>query len=91
MAADVGDMDMGGEGEGRSKAKYMKLLRRIANRQTTEVVIDLSDLKKVYFLYLQLGMMEKLTISSPKTPVSSTTFSKTPADMSRSSAKLSTR
>ncbi|KAI9636883.1 DNA replication licensing factor MCM7 [Dioszegia hungarica] len=39
-------MDMGGEGEGRSKAKYMKLLRRVANRQTTEVVIDLSDLKK---------------------------------------------
>jgi hypothetical protein len=32
---------------GRSKAKYMRALRRVANRQTEEVVIDLADLRKV--------------------------------------------
>lgn len=27
--------------------KYVKLLRKVANRQTTEIVIDLNDLKQV--------------------------------------------
>ena len=31
----------------RSKAKYMKKLRKVANRQTSEVVVDLADLRKV--------------------------------------------
>lgn len=29
------------------KEKYMNILRQVANRQTTEIVIELSDLKKV--------------------------------------------
>jgi hypothetical protein len=28
-------------------AKYIRILRKVANRQTTEVVIDLKDLKEV--------------------------------------------
>jgi DNA replication licensing factor MCM7 len=44
-------LDLGGSqganGERRSKAKYMKLLRKVANRQTAEVIVDLADLKKV--------------------------------------------
>lgn len=49
LADDLDDMNVDGDGarDGRSKAKYMRLLRKVANRQTTEVVIDLSDLKKV--------------------------------------------
>jgi DNA replication licensing factor MCM7 len=31
----------------RSKAKYMKVLRKVANRQTSEVIVDLGDLIKV--------------------------------------------
>jgi DNA replication licensing factor MCM7 len=27
--------------------KYMRVLRRVANRQTTEIIIDLNDLKQV--------------------------------------------
>lgn len=41
------DLSLGGPREGRSKAKYMKVLRRVANRQTAEVIVDLADLKKV--------------------------------------------
>lgn len=29
-----------------SKAKYKRIMRRVANRQTTEVVIDLADLQE---------------------------------------------
>ncbi|KAK4687318.1 DNA replication licensing factor MCM7, partial [Tremellales sp. Uapishka_1] len=43
LADDLDDLAVGEE---RSKAKYMKVLRKVANRQTTEVVIDLGDLKK---------------------------------------------
>jgi DNA replication licensing factor MCM7 len=48
MADEMDGMDVDeGEGEGRSKAKYMRVLRKVANRQTAEVVIDLGDLRKV--------------------------------------------
>ncbi|EIW66034.1 hypothetical protein TREMEDRAFT_35470, partial [Tremella mesenterica DSM 1558] len=40
---DVDDVD---GREGRSKAKYMKVLRKVANRQLAEVTVDLSDLRK---------------------------------------------
>ena len=42
------DVDEDAEGgERRSKAKYMKVLRRIANRRTAAVTIDLNDVKEV--------------------------------------------
>jgi DNA replication licensing factor MCM7 len=48
VADEMDGMDVDdGEGEGRSKAKYMRVLRKVANRQTAEVVIDLGDLRKV--------------------------------------------
>jgi len=49
LADDLDDLGVDGEDEapGRSKAKYMKVLRNVANRQTTEVVVDLADLRKV--------------------------------------------
>lgn len=48
IADAVDEMDMrDGTGDRRIKAKYLRVLRKVANRQTTEVVIDLSDLKKV--------------------------------------------
>jgi DNA replication licensing factor MCM7 len=40
------DLDVG-EGSGRSKAKYMKVLRKVANRQSAAVTIDLNDVKEV--------------------------------------------
>jgi DNA replication licensing factor MCM7 len=45
LADGVNNMNV--DGERAPKEKYMKLLRQVANRQTTEVVIELSDLKKV--------------------------------------------
>lgn len=49
LADDINDLgvDDGDATEERSKAKYMKVLRRVANRQTAEVIIDLADLRKV--------------------------------------------
>mgnify|MGYP002718906515 CR=1 FL=1 len=48
LADDVADLGVGEHDvPGRSKAKYMRALRRVANRQTEEVVIDLADLRKV--------------------------------------------
>lgn len=50
LADDVADLDVDDDDEDgppRSKAKYMKVLRRVANRQTTEVIVDLADLRKV--------------------------------------------
>jgi DNA replication licensing factor MCM7 len=44
LADAVDDLDVG---EGRSKAKYMKILRKVANRQSAAVVIDLNDVKEV--------------------------------------------
>lgn len=44
------DVDVDGDDEhaaGRSKAKYMKVLRRVANRRSAAVTIDLNDLKEV--------------------------------------------
>lgn len=35
------------EDAGRSKAKYMRIMRKVANRQTSEVVIDLKDIQQV--------------------------------------------
>ena len=46
LVENADDLDMDG-GASRSKAKYMKVLRKVANRQTSEVVVDLADLKKV--------------------------------------------
>jgi len=49
LADDINDLGVDDDDERgqRSKAKYMKVLRRVANRQTAEVVIDLADLRKV--------------------------------------------
>lgn len=49
LADAVDDMDMDGDSQDgeRSKAKYMRVLRKVANRQTAEVVVDLADLRKV--------------------------------------------
>ncbi len=51
MADGLDGMAVDGDREvpGRSKAKYMKVLRKVANRQTSEVVVDLADLRKVRF------------------------------------------
>ena len=45
LADDIDNLDVGQSG--RSKAKYMKRLRKVANRQSVEVVVDLADLRKV--------------------------------------------
>jgi DNA replication licensing factor MCM7 len=42
LAEEMEDMDVDG-----TRSKYMKVLRKVANRQTSEVVIDLADLRKV--------------------------------------------
>ena len=49
LADDLDELDVDGDGEGpdRSKAKYMKVLRKVANRQTSEIIVDLADLRKV--------------------------------------------
>lgn len=44
---DVDEDDDAPGGERRSKAKYMKVLRRIANRRSAAVTIDLNDVKEV--------------------------------------------
>jgi hypothetical protein len=46
LADGLDDLDVG-EGSGRSKAKYMKVLRKVANRQSAAVTIDLNDVKEV--------------------------------------------
>ncbi|ORY33036.1 MCM2/3/5 family-domain-containing protein [Naematelia encephala] len=47
LADEVDDMDLqDGNRAGRSKAKYMKILRKVANRRTAEVVVDLADLRR---------------------------------------------
>jgi DNA replication licensing factor MCM7 len=57
LADDLNDLDVDGEDglPGRSKAKYMKVMRKVANRQTSEVVIDLADLRKVCPLTIIFG------------------------------------
>jgi DNA replication licensing factor MCM7 len=50
LADDLGDINVDDDDEDapeRSKAKYMKVLRKVANRQSAEVVIDLADLRRV--------------------------------------------
>ena len=48
MLADaVDDLDV--NGEERSKAKYMRVLRKVANRQSAAVIIDLNDVKEVRY------------------------------------------
>ncbi|OCF40398.1 minichromosome maintenance protein 7 (cell division control protein 47) [Kwoniella heveanensis CBS 569] len=44
LADGLSDLDVRGE-ERREKAKYMKVLKKVANRRTEKVVIDLADLK----------------------------------------------
>lgn len=50
LADGLDDLDVG-EGSGRSKAKYMKVLRKVANRQSAAVTIDLNDVKEVSTCY----------------------------------------
>lgn len=45
LADDLSDMGVNGEGDRRTKAKYMRMLRKVANRQTSEVVVDLADVR----------------------------------------------
>ncbi|TXT09090.1 hypothetical protein VHUM_02564 [Vanrija humicola] len=45
VADDLDDLDVDDDGE-HSKAKYMRIMRRVANRQTSEVVIDLANLQE---------------------------------------------
>lgn len=50
LADDVNDLDVDDDNDNdapRSKAKYMKVLRRVANRRSAQVVIDLNDVKDV--------------------------------------------
>jgi DNA replication licensing factor MCM7 len=50
LADEVDGMDMDDnddENPGKSKAKYMKVLRRVANRRSASVTIDLNDIKEV--------------------------------------------
>jgi DNA replication licensing factor MCM7 len=50
LADAVDDLDV--NGERRSKAKYMKVLRKVANRQSAAVIIDLNDVKEVSLSYI---------------------------------------
>lgn len=60
---DLDDLDLDNdENQGRSKAKYMRIMRKVANRQTTEVVIDLNDLQSV-----RPSRVKRLTSSSQMT------------------------
>jgi hypothetical protein len=55
MLADaVDDLDV--NGEERSKAKYMRVLRKVANRQSAAVVIDLNDVKEVRYCLTRIIM-----------------------------------
>ncbi|WVR08871.1 hypothetical protein IAU60_005930 [Kwoniella sp. DSM 27419] len=45
LADELGDLDVRG-GEEREKAKYVKVLKKVANRQVDKVVIDLADLRR---------------------------------------------
>ena len=45
LADAVDDLDV--NGEERSKAKYMRVLRKVANRQSAAVVVDLNDVQEV--------------------------------------------
>jgi hypothetical protein len=49
LADAVDDLDV--NGERRSKAKYMKVLRKVANRQSAAVIVDLNDVKEVRLSY----------------------------------------
>jgi DNA replication licensing factor MCM7 len=64
LADEINDLDVddNDEREERSKAKYMKVLRRVANRQTAEVVIDLADLRKVSRLVVEVADDSSRTI-----------------------------
>jgi hypothetical protein len=64
LADAVDDLDV--NGEERSKAKYMKVLRKVANRQSAAVIIDLNDVKEVSDprQYMMIG---RLTCSTPMT------------------------
>lgn len=55
LADDLDDLDVDGDDEnapaaGRSKAKYMKVLRRVANRRSAAITVDLNDVKDVSLL-----------------------------------------
>lgn len=68
LADDVADLDVDDENNPRSKAKYMRVLRRVANRQTSEVIVDLADLRKVS------PTLDPTHRSTPTTRPSSTTL-----------------
>lgn len=46
LADDLDDLGLDGGRASRVKEKYLRVLRRVANRQTAEVVVDLNDLRK---------------------------------------------
>lgn len=50
LADGLDDLDVDDGARGRSKAKYMKVLRKVANRQSAAVTIDLNDVKEVSHL-----------------------------------------
>jgi len=90
MLADaVDDLDV--NGEERSKAKYMRVLRKVANRQSAAVVIDLNDVKEVSH-HLLVGRGERgLTSSTPTTRLFLSILREIHDDISSSSQRLSTR
>lgn len=47
LDVDEDEDDIAPGAERRSKAKYMKVLRKVANRRSAEVIIDLNDIKEV--------------------------------------------
>ena len=87
MADAVDDLDV--NGEQRSKAKYMKVLRKVANRQSAAVVIDLNDVKEVSLCIKWPSTT--LTSSTPTTLLYWSTLRETLGDISSFSQRLSTR
>ena len=87
MADAVDDLDV--NGEQRSKAKYMKVLRKVANRQSAAVVVDLNDVKEVS-LCIEMPSAT-LTSSTPTTLLYWSTSREILDDISSFSQRLSTR
>lgn len=87
LADAVDDLDV--NGEQRSKAKYMKVLRKVANRQSAAVVIDLNDVKEVSPCIEWPSAT--LKTSTPTMPRYWSTLRETLDDISSFSQRLSTR
>lgn len=50
--------------ESQTKKKYMHMLQKVANRQISEVSIELDDLDNVRYLFLDVNILES-NLSSP--------------------------